>query len=58
MRIVGPDRRILDAARRFRDRGADHDLGHGARASFSFEAAEALIAEGFRPHALSSTSTR
>lgn len=53
MRIVGPDRRILDAARRAWDRGVIMDLGHGA-GSFSFEAAEALIAEGFRPHALSS----
>ena len=42
----------LDAAAALGSR-RDQRIGHGA-GSFSFEAAEALIAEGFRPHALSS----
>jgi dihydroorotase len=53
MRIVGDDGRLRDAARRAWDQGIVMDIGHGA-GSFSFETAEALMAEGYKPDVISS----
>jgi dihydroorotase len=53
MRIVDEDGRLRDEARRVWDSGVIMDIGHGA-GSFSFETAEALMAEGYRPDVISS----
>ena len=44
--------RVIDAARRARERGVLFDIGHGM-ASFDFEVAEAAIADGFPPDTIS-----
>jgi dihydroorotase len=53
MRIVDDEGRLRDEARRVWDSGVIMDIGHGA-GSFSFETAEALMAEGYRPDVISS----
>jgi dihydroorotase len=53
MSLVGRENRVLDAARRARDQGVIFDVGHGA-GSFSFRAAELMLAEGFAPDVISS----
>jgi dihydroorotase len=53
MRIVDEGGRLRDEARRVWDSGVIMDIGHGA-GSFSFETAEALMAEGYRPDVISS----
>ena len=53
MRIVDEGGRLRDEAKRVWDSGVIMDIGHGA-GSFSFETAEALIAEGYRPDVISS----
>ena len=53
MRIVDDAGRLHDDARRAWDKGIVMDIGHGA-GSFSFETAEALMAEGCRPDVISS----
>jgi dihydroorotase len=52
MKIIGPDDRIRDAARRAIERGVLLDIGHGA-GSFSFETAEALCSQGYLPDTIS-----
>jgi dihydroorotase len=53
MRIVDENGRLRDDARRAWDQGIVMDIGHGA-GSFSFETAEALMAEGHQPDVISS----
>jgi dihydroorotase len=53
MRIVDENGRLREGARRAWDQGIVMDIGHGA-GSFSFETAEALIAEGRKPDVISS----
>jgi dihydroorotase len=53
MRIIDDAGRLRDEARRVWDSGVIMDIGHGA-GSFSFETAEALIGEGYRPDVISS----
>jgi dihydroorotase len=53
MSLVGQENRVLEAARRARDEGVLFDVGHGA-GSFSFRAAERMLAEGFAPDVISS----
>lgn len=53
MSPVGQENRVLDAARRARDRGIIFDVGHGA-GSFSFRTAELMLADGFAPDVISS----
>lgn len=53
MRIVDGKGRLLAAARRAWDSGVVMDIGHGA-GSFSFETAEALIRDGYKPDVISS----
>ena len=52
-RILGPDGRLLEFVRRAWDRGLVLDIGHGT-GSFSYEVAEALIAQGLLPDVISS----
>jgi dihydroorotase len=52
MKIVDDDGRLRDSARRARERGVIMDIGHGA-GSFSFETAEALLAQSFKPDVIS-----
>jgi dihydroorotase len=52
MRLVDDEGRLHEAARRAIDRGVLLDVGHGT-GSFSFESAEALLAQGVRPDAIS-----
>ena len=53
MRLVDDMGGTLDLARRAREEGVIMDIGHGA-GSFSFETAEALLADGFAPDVISS----
>jgi dihydroorotase len=53
MKIVSPEGRLIDAARRALDRGIVLDVGHGY-GSFSWETAEALLSAGIRPDTISS----
>lgn len=53
MGILGRDRRVLAAVTDARDRGVLFDVGHGA-GSFTFDVAEAALADGFVPDIISS----
>ena len=53
MKLVGDDGRVLDGARRAFDAGLILDLGHGA-GGMTFASGEAMIAEGLKPHVISS----
>ncbi|MEM7023993.1 MAG: amidohydrolase/deacetylase family metallohydrolase [Pseudomonadota bacterium] len=53
MRIIDDQGRLRDEAKRAWDSGVVMDIGHGA-GSFSFETAEALMAEGYKPDVISS----
>jgi dihydroorotase len=53
MSLVGRENRVVEAARRARDQGVIFDVGHGA-GSFSFRAAELMLADGFAPDVISS----
>lgn len=53
MRIMDPNGRLLDDAKRAWDQGVIMDIGHGA-GSFAFEVGEALIAQGHKPDVISS----
>jgi len=52
MKLFDDDGRLIDAARRALEVGVILDIGHGA-GSFSFITAEAAIAAGIKPHAIS-----
>ena len=52
MRLFDDAGRLLDVARRAIDAGIILDIGHGA-GSFTFASAEAGLAAGIRPHAIS-----
>jgi dihydroorotase len=52
MKLFDDDGRLVDAARRALEVGVILDIGHGA-GSFSFITAEAAIAAGIKPHAIS-----
>lgn len=51
-RIIGPDRLILPYVQQIWDAGIVMDIGHGA-GSFSFETAEAMLAQGLKPDVIS-----
>jgi len=51
--IVTDAGRVVPGAREARDRGVLFDVGHGA-GSFTWEVAEAALADGFRPDTISS----
>ena len=53
MRIIDDSGKLRDEAKRVWDSGVILDIGHGA-GSFSFETAEALMSEGYRPDVISS----
>ena len=53
MRIVEETGNLRDTVKRAWDAGLVMDIGHGA-GSFSFETAEALMAQGYRPDVISS----
>jgi dihydroorotase len=53
MKLVDERGQVLESARRAWDSGVIMDIGHGM-GSFSFEAAEALLADGRRPDVISS----
>jgi dihydroorotase len=53
MKLVDDRGQVLDSAKRAWDSGVIMDIGHGM-GSFSFEAAEALLAAGRRPDVISS----
>ena len=53
MRIIDDSGVLRDAAKRVWDSGVIMDIGHGA-GSFSFETAEALMSEGYKPDVISS----
>jgi len=53
MKLVDDDGQVLDSAKRAWDSGVIMDIGHGM-GSFSFEAAETLLAAGRRPDVISS----
>ncbi len=53
MKLVDDDGRVLDSARRAVDSGVILDVGHGA-GGMTFSSAEAMIAEGLKPHVISS----
>ena len=53
MRIIDDSGKLQDEAKRVWDSGVILDIGHGA-GSFSFETAEALMSEGYRPDVISS----
>jgi dihydroorotase len=53
MKLFADDGKLLDIARQALDRGVILDLGHGA-GSFVFRSAEAALAAGIKPHAISS----
>jgi len=53
MRIVDDRGRLREVAKRAWDSGVIMDIGHGA-GSFSFETAEALMADGYKPDVISS----
>ena len=52
MKLINDDGSLKDAAKKAIDSGVILDLGHGA-GSFSFETAEALVAQGIWPHTIS-----
>jgi dihydroorotase len=52
MRLVDGEGRLVEAARRAWDSGVVMDVGHGT-GSFSFETAEALLAQGRKPDTIS-----
>jgi dihydroorotase len=52
MRLFDDAGRLLDVARQAIDKGVILDIGHGA-GSFTFKSAEAALAAGIRPHAIS-----
>jgi dihydroorotase len=52
MKIIDGDGRLLDTAKRARERGVIMDVGHGA-GSLSFETTEALLGVGFKPDVIS-----
>jgi dihydroorotase len=52
MKIVDAEGRLLDVARRAWDSGVVFDVGHGT-GSFSFETAEAVLADGRKPDVIS-----
>jgi dihydroorotase len=53
MRIIDRQGRLRDEAKRVWDSGVIMDIGHGA-GSFSFDTAEALMNQGYRPDVISS----
>ncbi len=53
MRIIDDAGKLLETARRAWDAGIVFDIGHGA-GSFSFETAQAMLAEGLFPDVISS----
>ena len=53
MRLVDSDRHVLADAVRLHEAGVILDVGHGT-GSFSFETAEAMLAEGLKPDVISS----
>lgn len=52
-RIVDPERRLLPYVKELWDRGVVMDIGHGT-GSFSFDTAEAMLAQGMPPDVISS----
>jgi len=52
MRILGSDGKLRDSARAAWERGVVMDIGHGTGA-FSFEVAEPLIQQGYKPTVIS-----
>ena len=52
MKLFDDDGRLFDVARRAIDKGVILDIGHGA-GSFAFRTAEAALAAGIKPHAIS-----
>jgi dihydroorotase len=52
MKLFDDDGRLIEVARRAIDAGVILDIGHGA-GSFAFRTAEAALAAGIRPHAIS-----
>jgi dihydroorotase len=52
MKLFDDQGRLLEVARKAIDAGVILDIGHGA-GSFSFRSAEAALAAGIRPHAIS-----
>ena len=52
MKLFDDDGRMIDVARRALDAGVILDIGHGA-GSFAFGTAEAALAAGIKPHAIS-----
>ncbi|HEY5058884.1 MAG TPA: amidohydrolase/deacetylase family metallohydrolase [Gaiellaceae bacterium] len=52
MKMIDGEGRLLESARRALDRGVHLDIGHGT-GSFSFETAEALLAQGVQPDTIS-----
>jgi len=52
MKLFDDDGRLIDVARRAVDAGVILDIGHGA-GSFAFKTAEAALAAGIKPHAIS-----
>lgn len=53
MKIIDEENRLRDDVRQALDSGVILDIGHGS-GSFSFNTAEALLAEGVPPHVISS----
>ncbi|MCW5851860.1 MAG: amidohydrolase/deacetylase family metallohydrolase [Anaerolineae bacterium] len=51
-RLVTDSRKVREVARRAREAGVILDVGHGA-GSFSFDSAEQMLADGFRPDVIS-----
>jgi dihydroorotase len=52
MKLFDDDGRLLDVSRKAIDAGVILDIGHGA-GSFAFRTAEAALAAGIKPHAIS-----
>ena len=52
MKLFDDDGRLLDVSRKAIDAGVILDIGHGA-GSFAFRTAEAALAAGIQPHAIS-----
>lgn len=52
MKLFDDDGQLIDVAKRAIDMGVILDIGHGA-GSFDFKTAEAALAAGIRPHAIS-----
>ncbi len=53
MKLIDDDHHVLADVRRLHDAGVILDVGHGT-GSFSFETAEAMLAEGIKPDVISS----